>query len=140
MSLSTPGIRPLAAAALSLVAGTAVYAAVVADLGQSAFVGVLAALILMAFALVARDALRGRYGSAVAWGWTGYPLVLLLILIAIPLAHISRLLGSQACDPMANDCGPLPAGGWVPLVLFLVAAVTGFVGINHIRRAGKSAP
>jgi hypothetical protein len=134
---SIPGIRSLAVAALTLVLGTVVYAAVVADLGQTAFAGIVAVLVLAAFILVVREAVRGRFGAAVAWGWTGYPFVLLLVLIAIPLAHISRLLGDQSCDPFAMDCGPLPPGTWVPLVFFLVSAVTGFVGILKVRSAGK---
>lgn len=132
-----------ATAAAAIVVGLVAYA-VVEGLGEYGLLGVAGCIALFALIciyLAARSAVRGDYGSAVAWQLMALPIISLLIVLALPAIHPSNLLGSDNCDPVTGVCdeGRAPPGNWLPLVLFVAAFWATMHAQRRSRRNGRLA-
>lgn len=101
----------------------------VAFLANAWVIGIILAVPgLLALALCARQALKGRWGSATAWvGCSLGPLALLGI-FALANIHLHEFTGTvgSGCDPMAQSCDPQVGQGMahaLSLVTFMAVGI-----------------
>ncbi len=84
---------------------------------------------LLALALCARQAVKGKWGAATAWAGCSLGPLALLGIFALANIHLHEFTGAvgSACDPMAQSCDPQVAQGLahaLSLVTFIAAGIT----------------
>lgn len=103
------------------------------------FPGVLASSALICLILMARSMVRHEFGSAVAWGYSGIPIIASLLIFELPLVHLSRLLGTPQCDAMAVSCDPATLPFWMPFLLTIAAMGVAWVAVRRCKRVVQTA-
>ncbi len=102
----------------------------VAFLANAWVIGIILAVPgLLVLALCARQALKGRWGSATAWAGCSLGPLALLGIFALANIHLHEFTGTvgSACDPIAQSCDPQMAQGLahaLSFVTFLAAGIT----------------
>jgi len=102
----------------------------VAFLANACVIGIILAVPgLLALARCARQALKGRWGSATAWAGCSLGPLAILGIFALANIHLHEFAGSgSGCDAMAQSCDPQD---WVrglahalSLISFIAAGIT----------------